>query len=128
MSTTPKTLRTRNMTAAKRSLSLIEEAVAEHRKALDAGEVPESGFAVYVIKYEHSRVCLGLLDALGTEIPDDGAVEVQPGDLDVLLRLVRVQFGPGALAGDSPLGHLAAAAYPDGLPAALAAPAPEQEA
>ncbi len=119
MSASPKTLRTRNMTAAKRSLSLIEQAVAEHRKALDAGEVPESGFAVYVLKYETTLAALRTLGALDGDAPADDAVDTQAReDLAVLVRLVGAQFGPEALQGDSPLGRVAAVAFPDGLPAA----------
>lgn len=125
MSTTPKVLRTRNMTAAKRSLSLIEAAVAEHRKALDDGKVPENGFAVYVIKYETALAALRTLDALDGDVPvDDGTGEVRLDDLGPFVLLVHTLSGPGALQGDGPLARLAAVAFPDGLPGA----GPEQEA
>ena len=128
MPASPKTLRTRNMTAAKRSLKLILEEAQAQLATLENGGVPDSGFMPSVIKYEQALTALRTLDALDRDAPDDAIeVLVQPGDLDVLLRLVRVQFGPDALAGDSPLGHLAAAAWPDGVPAAVAAPAPDQE-
>ena len=115
------------MTAAKRSLKLILEEAQSQLATLENGGVPDSGFMASVIKYEQARANLDILLTLGADTPADGEVLVQPGDLDVLLRLVRVQFGPDALAGDSPLGHLAAAAWPDGVPAAVAAPAPDQE-
>lgn len=128
MSTTPKALRARNMTAAKRSATLIRDGILQHLEILAEGKIPESSFTASVAKYEASLVTLRALDALdGGDPAPDGEVLVRPGDLDVLLRLVRVQFGPDALAGDSPLGHLAAAAWPDGVPAAVAAPAPGQE-
>lgn len=120
MSTTPKTLRTRNMTAAKRSLKLILEEAQAHLATLENGGVPGSGFMPSVLKYEQARTALDILLALdnGDAPADDGTGEVRLDDLGLFIRLVhQVMPGTDALQPDSPLGRLAAVAYPGGLPA-----------
>jgi len=54
--------RSRTLTAAKKSLGLIAEAVAKHQADLEAGTVPDSAFTASVLKYEALR---SVLDALG---------------------------------------------------------------
>ena len=125
MSTSPKTLRTRNMTAAKRSLKLILEEAQSQLATLENGGVPDSGFMPSVLKYEQARTALDILLTLGEDGPaDDGTGEVRLDDLGLFIRLVhQVVPGTDALQADSPLGRLAAVAYPGGLPA----PSPDQE-
>ena len=125
MTTTPKALRSRNMTAAKKAAALIRDGILTHLEILAEGKVPESSLAAPVAKYETALGNLRLLDALGGVGPDDGTGEVRLDDLGTFVQLVH-QLLPGtdALQADSPLGRLAAVAYPGGLPAPAG---PEQE-
>jgi len=120
-----RTRRTRNLTAAKRSLKLIQEAITEHQAALEAGDVPRDGFTASVIKYEHARIALGTIDALADGEPalDAGepvldAGEIPAGVREDLAPLIEVLNQPWAraalgmpaeIAPDSPLGRLTAA-------------------
>ena len=125
MTTTPKALRKRTITQAKKSAALIRDAVALHLKILEEGGVPESSLTAPVAKYETALTTLRTLDAIGGDTPDDGTGEVRLDDLGTFVQLVH-QLLPGtdALQADSPLGRLAAVAYPGGLPAPAG---PEQE-
>ena len=90
MTTTPKALRSRALTSAKRSLGLISELIDGHLKTLENGGVPDAGFSASVQKYEESRVKLLILDALASddgsaaELEGQDEVCVQQEDLDIL--------------------------------------------
>ena len=47
-----KAARTRQLTAARRSLKLIQDALPDHVAALADGVVPEDGFLASALKYE----------------------------------------------------------------------------
>jgi hypothetical protein len=121
MTATPKALRTRNMGAAKRSATLIRDAVLMHLKILEEGKVPESSFSSSVMKYLEALTVLRTLDALG----EDGAspdgegchdpVVMDRNDLYVLITLLRQSDMAEVLAqakDGSPIGHLLAAVEP----------------
>ena len=117
MTTTPKTLRSRNMTAAKRSLTLIRDGAAADLATIENGGVPESSFTASVATYEKALTVLRTLDALGEAAPADGegwlaTVEVYRDDLDVLIHLLRQSDVAGVITqaeDNSPIGHLLAA-------------------
>lgn len=69
-----KSARTRSLTAAKKSLALIEEAVAKHKAGLEAGTIPDTAFTVFALKYEGQRT---LLEALG-KLADGEPIEPEP--------------------------------------------------
>lgn len=56
------TARSRALTAARKSLGLIEEAVARHKADLEDGNVPDATFTASVLKYEGLR---SVLEAFG---------------------------------------------------------------
>jgi hypothetical protein len=124
MTTTPKALRTRNMTAAKRSATLIRDAVLSHIGILEEDKVPESSIAAVVAKYEKALDSLHLLDALGEDStpPGEGCpdpVVMDRNDLNVLITLLRQSDMAGVIAQaeeDSPVGNLLAAAEGDPEP------------
>jgi hypothetical protein len=126
--------RTRNLTAAKRSLTLIEEAAAKHRAALDAGEVPGDGFIASVLKYEAALIQLRLLGTLADgedEAAANGADEARPDDVALLVQfLLGTGLVPAESVGeDGPLGRLARFSLPDEFLAKMAsAPEGAQEA
>lgn len=104
MTTTPKALRTRNMTAAKRSLALIRDAAEQHMSILEEGQVPESNFWASTYKYEQARLTLSLLDSLGEDAGQDGNPDEDPDsgvgwatvrldDLSLLIQVLR-EFVP----------------------------------
>ena len=117
MTTTPKALRSRNMTAAKRSARLIRDEVTDHLTALEEDKVPESSFAASVTTYEKALTVLRTVDALGEDAPPDGegglaTVEVRRDSLDLLIHLLRQSSVAGVIeqAEDgSPIGELLAA-------------------
>jgi len=95
MTTSPKTLRNRNLTAAKRSLKIIQDELGKHQTALENGEIPEGSIATSLVKYETGLIVLRTLDALGKDYvearsqEDNGAVEVQREGLAALIELLR---------------------------------------
>ena len=91
MTTSPKTLRNRNLAAAKRSLKLILAAAQRHLDQLDAGEIPGDTFTASVTKYEHALVTLGVLEMLGENgaQEDNGEVSVSRDGLTALIELLR---------------------------------------
>ena len=116
MPATAKTLRSRNMTAAKRSLKLIREMATADLDTLGNGVVPEGSFAASVATYEKALAVLRTLDALG-EAPPPGkgwlaTVEVSRDNLDVLIHLLRQSDMAGVIEQaeeGSPVGELLAA-------------------
>ena len=112
-----KTLRSRNMTAAKRSLKLIREMATADLDTLGNGVVPEGSFAASVATYEKALTVLRTLDSLGEVAPPDGEggpdlVGVVRNDLYVLTVLLRQSDMAGMLAQakeDSPIGRVMAA-------------------
>lgn len=119
MTASPRTLRTRNMTAAKRSLTLIRDAVLLHLDILEDGTVPESSFTASVTKYEAALTALRTLDALGEDGTDDpGIVEVQREGLAALIDLLRaseVGYAIQDAEDGSLLADVLTAIYPDGI-------------
>ena len=117
MTTSPKTLRSRNMAALKRSLTLIRDASVAALTTTENGGVPDEAFAASVATYEKSLTVLRTLDTLGEDAPPDGEgqpdpVEVSRDDLDVLVGLLRQSDMAGAIAlaeRGSPVGRLLAA-------------------
>ena len=117
MPATAKTLRSRNMTAAKRSLTLIRDGADAELATIGNGGVPESSFAASVATYEKALTVLRTLDALGEAAPPDSeggpdSVEVARNDLYVLTVLLRQSDMAGMLAQakeDSPIGRVMAA-------------------
>jgi hypothetical protein len=117
VSATPKTLRSRNETTAKRNLGLIADAVAQHQGLLKEGVVPESSFLAAVWKYEQARTALHVLkmldeDQLGSE---PGTTEVLTDDLAVLMELLRssdVGYVIQEAGEGSPMDRLVQAARP----------------
>ena len=126
MSTSPKTLRSRNMTAAKRSLTLIREMATADLDTLGNGVVPEGSFAASVATYEKALTVLRTLDALGEAPPPPGegwlaTVEVHRDNLDLLINLLRQSDMAGVIAQaeeGSPIGELLAAVAPEPKPEA----------
>ena len=119
--TTIATLRKRNMTAAKRSLTLIRDAVLTHLDILEDGGVPESSFTASLAKYETALITLRTLDALGEDCAgtgpaDDDTVEVRRDDLEALVLFAREFTTEAGRPPGSPLGNLTQAVYPDGPP------------
>lgn len=123
-----KSARTRNMAAAKRSLKLIADVVAQHAGLLKQGAVPEASFMVYALKYEQARSVLVLLDTISTaDGAADGLIEVRRDDLEVMIAALRAVV-PASMLGeddpDTPLVRLDAAVVqgvspataPDGEP------------
>ena len=118
MPTSPKALRSRNMDAMKRSLTLIRDAAVAALATIENHGVPDEAFAASVKTYEKALTVLRTLDALGETTPPDGEgcpdpVEVSRGDLDVLVGLLRQSDMAGAIAlaeRGSPIGNLLAAA------------------
>jgi ABC-type microcin C transport system permease subunit YejE len=116
MTATPKALRTRNMTAAKKAAALIRDAILLHISILEEGKVPESSFTASIAKYETALTTLRVLDVLGEAAPEGkgwlATVEVSKNDLDLLLHLLRQSDMAGVIAqaeDSSPIGHLLAA-------------------
>lgn len=114
--TTSKALRSRNLTAARRSLKLIAEAAAQHKGLLEEDTVPEASFAVHALSYDRALAVVRAVDALddGDDVKGEGwlaTVEVSLDDLDILVGVLRQsdmaiaieQAGPG-----SPLGNILA--------------------
>jgi hypothetical protein len=96
MTTSPKTLRNRNLTAAKRSLKLILDELEKHQTALENGEIPEVSIAASLVKYETGLIVLRTLDALGKDYVEarsqessDGEVSVSRDGLAALIELLR---------------------------------------
>ena len=116
MTTTPKALRSRNMAAVKRSLTLIRDAAVAALATIGNGGVPDEAFAASVATYEKALTVLRTLDTLG-EAPPPGkgwfaTVEVHRDDLDLLIHLLRQSDMAGVIAqaeDSSPIGHLLAA-------------------
>lgn len=87
--------RTRALTAAKKSLGLIAEAVARHQADLEAGNVPDATFTASVLKYEGQRSVLEAFGKLAggepaepepaSDAPVDGVV-VSQADLAAFIR------------------------------------------
>jgi hypothetical protein len=128
MSTSPKTLRNRNLTAAKRSLKLIRDEVLKHLDILENDGVPESTFTASLAKYETTLIVLRTLDALGKDYVEAGDSQASDGEVSVsrdglaalieLLRSSEVGFAihdakDGSLLSD--LINVVAAVYPDGI-------------
>jgi hypothetical protein len=117
-----KSARARTMTAAKRELDILGNAIEEHRKDLAGGKIPESAFVLRALKYEQARSRLELLAALrdGT---DDGAddavtdpVEVSAGDLGMMVSYLvsEITKQGGVVQPGTPLDNLVKAVQPDG--------------
>jgi hypothetical protein len=115
MTTSPKTLRTRNMTAAKRSLTLIRDAVLTHLDILEEGNVPESSFGASVVKYETALSALRTLDALGENDAGEATVEVRADALEALVLFAHGFVTEEGRAPGSPIDELTRAVYPDGI-------------
>jgi hypothetical protein len=114
--TSSKTLRNRNLAAAKRSLKLIQEAVTEHLAALEAGGVSEGNFTASVVKYEQARLTLGMLDALGVDATaDEATVEVRVDALEALVLFAHGFVTEAGRTPGSPIDELTRAVYPDGI-------------
>jgi hypothetical protein len=117
MTTTPKALRSRNMTMAKRSLTLIRDAAVAALATLENGGVPDEAFAASVATYEKALAVLRTLDMLGEAAPPPGkgwlaTVEVGRDNLDLLIHLLRQSDMAGVIAqaeDNSPIGKLLAA-------------------
>lgn len=119
MTASLKTLRTRNMTAALRSLKLLRDAVTVHLDILEGGGVPESSFTASVTKYEAALVTLRVLDALGEDASGNGTVEVSVEALEALVLFAHGFITEEGRQPGSPIDELTRAVYPDGI-----APAP----
>lgn len=118
--------RTKNVAAAKRLLKLIETEAARHGALLAEGQVPEGSFLASVIKYDQALSAAALLDSLNGEPAADGAVladDVRLDDLAALVLLVQDITGTPPPGQDMPLTRLMASAFPDRLPAPVAATA-----
>lgn len=116
MTTSPKTLRNRNLTAAKRSLKIIGEAVTEHQATLEDGGVPESSFTASVVKYEAALTTLHTLDTLGEEGPaGEATVEVRADALEALVLFAHGFVTEAGRQPGSPIDELTRAVYPDGI-------------
>lgn len=117
--------RSRQLVAAKRSLKLIAEAVAEHQAIMDRGELPSGhSFMASAQKYDLARYAIAVLDEDPAATPpddDNGMAEVSRDDLRGLVKVLQ-GFGL-PVADGTPLGRLAAAA--DGPPWDTGAPAGE---
>jgi hypothetical protein len=121
MPASPKTLRSRNMTAAKRSARLIRDGAAADLATLENEGVPESSFAASVATYEKALTVLRTLDMLGEDGTPPGkgwlaTVEVSRDDLDLLIHLLRQSDVAGVIEraeDSSPIGHLLAAVAPE---------------
>ena len=117
MTTTPKALRSRNMAAMKRSLTLIRDAAVAALATIENHGVPDEAFAASVATYEKALTVLRTLDSLGEAAPPDGEggpdlVGVVRNDLYVLTVLLRQSDMAGMLAQakeDSPIGRVMAA-------------------
>lgn len=125
---TPAKARSKNLTAAKRSLGLIDEAAAKARAALDSGRIPGDGLLTYAFKYETALQALWLLDSLGA--PEDGdarTVEVSRDDLESMVLYLVAEFTERKIPVDpgTPLANLAEAA---GLTAPAGAGTPQDGA
>jgi len=109
-------VRKRRLTAAKRSLNLVIEAAAMHRKILEDGGIPESDFAVHAVKYAQAVGELRLLDmvAAGGEPGDNGTAVVNREDLKQFVSVAIAAWGEPAQ--ESPLGQLATAAFGPDIP------------
>jgi hypothetical protein len=132
MSPQPKSLearlrqvRGRRLTAAKRSLALVRDAVAEHDKALSAGTVPGDGFLVSAGKYEQARGELVLLDTLaagggenaeGEARYGDGVSEEMRADIALLVRTILADPQVNGISPGTALARLAAVAAPQASP------------
>lgn len=117
MTASPKTLRTRNMTAARRSLKLILDTANRHLKQLESGVVPGDTFAASVAKYEAALITLGVLDMLGEDSVADGpaTVEVPLDALEALVLFARGFVTEAGRTPGSPIDQLTRAVYPDGI-------------
>jgi hypothetical protein len=106
--------RTRHLTAARRSLKLVADALPDHVTALADGAVPEDGFLTHALKYEQARMALALLDSLTAEPAGEDVVLVSRSALDVALQaIIAFNLAPSVSPDDgSPLGQLMAAAWP----------------
>lgn len=104
--------RARQLAAAKRSLKLIAEAVAEHQAILDRGELPSGhSFMASAQKYDLARYAITVLDEDPAATPpdgDNGTAEVSREDLQGLVKVLQ-GFGL-PVADGTPLARLAAAA------------------
>ena len=130
-------VRGRRLTAARRSLALVRDAVAEHDKALSAGTVPEDGFLVSAGKYEQARGELILLDTLaaagkdgesgsdGAALYGDGVSEEMRGDLALLVEAILADPQVNGISPGTALERLAAVAWPSrSEPAPVVQPGP----
>lgn len=117
MPASPKTLRNRNLTAAKRSLKLIQDAVSEHLVALNDGVVPGDGFLASALKYEAARTALVTLDMLGEngENAEPDTVEVRADALEALVLFAHGFVTEAGRTPGSPIDELTRAVYPDGI-------------
>ena len=102
MTTSPKTLRARNMAALKRSLTLMRDAAIAALATIENGGVPDEAFAASVATYEKALTVLRTLDALGENAPPDGegglaTVEVRRDSLDLLITLLRQSSVAGVI-------------------------------
>jgi hypothetical protein len=114
--TSSKTLRNRNLAAAKRSLKLIQEAVTEHLAALGDDVVPGDGFLASVLKYEAARTRLELLEMLGVDATaDEATVEVRVDALEALVLFAHGFVTEAGRTPGSPIDELTRAVYPDGI-------------
>jgi hypothetical protein len=128
MATQPKSLearlrqvRGRKLTAAKRSLALVQDAIIAHDKTLKAGTVPDDGFLASAQKYEQARSELVLLDALAGGGDDGGAVSYGEGitdelrgDLALLVETILSDPQVGGISPGTALARLAGVAWPSG--------------
>jgi hypothetical protein len=118
--------RTRAMTAARKSLTLIAEGAAEALAVLGSGGIPQSSITASVAKYAASVAELQLLDAItagaaGDPEPEPAAGNGVPAREDVaLLVSLALSLPGGVITEGTALARLAAYAYPgedrEGLP------------
>jgi hypothetical protein len=109
-----KAARTRNKTAALRSLKLIIEAAAQHLSLLEQGAVPESNFMASALKYDQSLTAMRTADTAikAGDAPaagDDGLIEVRAEDVALLAQVVRAVVPAQMLGDGGPLVNLEAA-------------------
>lgn len=109
--------RAKYLAAAKRTLSQVVTAAAEHAAALDGGGVPAGSFMTHVLRYQAALTSLDTLDALGDVAVagppdgDDGLAEVSRDDLRTMIAVIRGVVPANMLGnGDTPLSRLEDAA------------------
>lgn len=117
-------VRGRKLTALKRTLGALRDAVAEADGVLGGGSVPADGILAKALKYDQARTEILLLDSLTAPGEDPEDSELSEDDLitpelrmDLALMVLTILSSPevGGITPGTSLDRLATVAFPEGM-------------